>query len=356
MSLECSPLDSRERSNRGGPGALLVLASAAMKDDRFLLPLDDISLTPNEIVKTVGAGFAMGSADVVPGVSGGTMAVACGVYERLLVAISSINNKSIASLLRGDFKLLVQIVHFRFLACLFAGILSAVVVMVKIVGLPKLLISQPTYVYAVFFGLVLASIFLLGKTIPWGGKQIGTFVAGALFGWLIVTLVPMDMPGSPLYMFFYGTVAICAMLLPGISGSFILLMLGQYERVIGAIESLIHLEFSALAIVVPFGVGCLVGIGAFSRVLAWLLAHYHAPVVASLCGLLLGSLWRIWPYQHTTVELVRGKEKVVAATPYFPGEFSIAVLGLMALGLVAVFGIEALANARKSSEAAPGAS
>ncbi len=320
-----------------------------MKDEQFLLPLDDISLTPNDIAKTVGAGFAMGSADVVPGVSGGTMAVACGVYERLLVAIASINNKSLAALFRGDLKLVFELVHFKFLACLLGGILSAVVVMIKIVGLPKLLLTQPTYVYAVFFGLVLSSIFILGKTISWGGKQVGAFLGGTVFGFLVVTLVPMDMPGSPIHMFLYGAIAICAMLLPGISGSFILLMLGQYERVIGAIEALIHADVSALAIVVPFALGCLVGIASFSRFLAWLLAKYHAPVVAGLCGLLLGSLWRIWPYQHTTVELVRGKEKVVAASPFFPEHFSLSVAGLMVLGVVAVFAIEALAN-RRSQE------
>src|SRR5690606_22794114 len=132
----------------------------------------------------------------------------------------------------------------------------------------------------------------------------------------------------------------------------ILLILGQYERVIGAIESLIHMDFSALLIVVPFGLGCVVGIAAFSRVVAWLLRSYHAPVVAGLCGLLLGSLWRIWPYQHTLTRVVREKERVLQATPYFPESFEIPVLLLMLLGFGVVFLVEWLAGLQRRRQVA----
>jgi putative membrane protein len=197
--------------------------------------------------------------------------------------------------------------------------------------------------------LVLASVFVLGKKIAWTPAKFGSLSLGTVFGWLVVTLVPMEMPGGPAYMFGYGTVAISAMLLPGISGSFILLILGQYERVIGALESLLHLDFSALLIVVPFALGCLFGLAAFSRVVAWLLRRFHDPVVAGLCGLLLGSLWRIWPYQDTVTREVRGKVKVIEATPYLPDSWDPAVFILLVLGFAAVFLVEFLAGMRKKS-------
>jgi len=274
------------------------------------------------------------------------MAVACGIYEQLLGAIASINKSSITALLKLQIKQVLELVHFKFLISLFAGIFAAVVVMVKIVGLPKLLVSSPTLVYGAFFGLVLASVFVLGKKIRWNALRVGSLVVGTAFGFAVVNLVPMDMPGSPIFMFAYGTIAISAMLLPGISGSFLLLIMGQYERVIGALEDLIHLQFGALAIVVPFALGCLVGLGAFARVVAWLLGRYHDTVVAGLCGLLLGSLWRIWPYQEVITREVRGKIKVVQATPFFPESFSMTVLALIVGGIVAVFAVEFLADLR----------
>lgn len=319
---------------------------SSLDDERSSpLPITDIRRR-DDILKVAASGFAMGTADVVPGVSGGTMAVACGIYEQLLAAIASINGKSLGALARLQLKDFFAMVHFRFLVSLVVGLFTAVVVMVKIVGLPQLLITAPTLVYAVFFGLVLASVFILGKTVSWGLREVTCLVIGSGLGFAIVNLVPVDMPGSPLHMVFYGIVAISAMLLPGISGSFILLVLGQYERVMTAIEGLIHLDWSALLIVVPFAVGCLLGIGAFSRVVAWLLAHHHSPVVAGLCGLLVGSLWRIFPYQRTVTQEVRGKVKVVEATPYLPETWDLAVPVLVVLGFLTVFGVEYLATRR----------
>ncbi len=311
--------------------------------------LQDVEFSWATARHIVGSGFAMGSADVVPGVSGGTMAVACGIYERLLAAIATINAESVKALLKFQWRELLGLVHWRFLAMLFLGIISAVVVMVKIVGLPGLLVSHPTLVYSVFFGLVAASVFVLGKDIKWTVVAWVSLLFGTAFGWLVVNLVPMDMPGSPFHMFLYGVVAISAMLLPGISGSFILLILGQYERVIGAIESLLHLDFSALLIVVPFALGCLVGITAFARIVAWALRRFHAPVVAGLCGLLIGSLWRIWPYQETISREVRGKIKIVEAHPFIPETWDVSVPLLILAGFAIVFLVEFLAKRRTAS-------
>lgn len=300
--------------------------------------------------RIIASGFAMGTADVVPGVSGGTLAVACGIYERLLTSIASINARSLRALLTFQLREALWIIHYRFLLSLFAGLFTAIIVMVKVVGLPRLLVTQTTLVYSVFFGLVFASVFILGKKLKWTTGRAAWFALGALLGFLVVTRVPVNTPGGPLFMFGYGTVAISAMLLPGISGSFILLILGQYQRVIGALESLIQMDFSALWIVVPFALGCLVGLSAFSRFVAWLLRHHHDPVVAWLCGLLIGSLWRIWPYQHTKAILVRGKMRIVEAAPYMPEEWQILPIALAAAGFASVFLVEFLARARNKAE------
>lgn len=301
--------------------------------------------------RIIASGFAMGSADVVPGVSGGTMAVACGIYEKLLTSIASINPRSIQALLTLQLREALWIIHYRFLLSLFAGIFVAVIVMVKLVGLPKLLVTHTSLVYSVFFGLVFASVFILGRQLRWTPGRAGWLVLGTILGFVVVTRVPVNTPGGPLFMFGYGTVAISAMLLPGISGSFILLILGQYQRVIEALENLLHLDFAALWIVVPFALGCLVGLTTFSRFVAWLLRHYHDPVVAALCGLLLGSLWRIWPYQHTEAIEVRGKMRVVEATPYLPEDWQVLPFVLAVAGFLGVFLVEYLARLRK----APGA-
>ncbi len=312
----------------------------------------------SEAAPVLGSGFAMGSADVVPGVSGGTMAVACGIYEQLLAAIASINPLSIRAALKLDFSEVLRIVHYRFLVSLALGLFAAIVVMIKIVRLPELLLSHPTLVYSVFFGLVAASIFVLGKKVKWTGPQVLALVVGTAFGFAVVNMVPRDMPGSPFFMYLYGVIAISAMLLPGISGSFILLILGQYERVIGALKSLLHLEWGALAIVVPFSLGCLTGIVVFSRLVSWMLRKFHDPVMAGLCGLLLGSLWRIWPYQVTITRVVHEKIKVIKATPVLPESWQMTPLLLLVLGFALVFFIEFLAKKRSlalsSSSIRPG--
>src|SRR5690606_38629156 len=254
--------------------------------------------------------------------------------------------QSLSALVRLQVAEVLRLVHVRFILSLGLGLVTAVIVMVKVVGLPGLLLTHPTLVYGLFFGLVFASIFILAKKVARGPLPILSAVVGAAFGWGVVTLVPMNMPGSPLHMFLYGVVAISAMLLPGISGSFILLILGQYERVISSLESVLHGDASGLAVVVPFSLGCLVGIGAFSRVVAWLLRRFFDPVMAGLSGLLLGSLWRIWPFQDTVTQEVRGKIKVIEATPKIPEQWEVFPLVLIALGFALVFLIEFLAKQR----------
>lgn len=310
----------------------------------------DISWT--NAPRIVASGVCMGTADVVPGVSGGTMAVALGIYVQLLAAIASINARSIRGLLSLRWNEVFGVIHFRFLISLTLGILLAVIVMLRVVRLPYLLETQPTLVYAVFFGLVLASTLVLMRHIPsWTGLRVSVLALGALVGFLVVNLVPVNTPENPLFIFLCGVVAISAMLLPGISGSFVLLILGKYEYIIGQVEELLHLKLSALLVVLPFALGCLVGIAAFSRLLSWVLRNWHDTAIAGLTGLLLGSLWRIWPYQHLVRTQVRGKSKVIEATPFWPESIDGAVIGLAVFGLAVVLVIEQLARRRAASAA-----
>ncbi|MEM9692066.1 MAG: DUF368 domain-containing protein [Myxococcota bacterium] len=295
---------------------------------------------------TVFSGFCMGTADVVPGVSGGTMAVALGIYHQLLAAITSADKMAVASLLRFDLKALFGRVHWRFIGALLTGLALGLILMVKVVKLPLLI--GPTsdtrpLVYAIFFGMVLGSAVTLGTHIKtWGVVRPVAMVAGIGIGFLVVTRVPVDTPDHPAFIFLCGSIAICAMLLPGISGSFILLILRKYAFILGAVSAL------QLSVVAPFLAGCVFGLLAFSRVLKWLLDRYHDTVLASLIGLLIGSLWRIWPYQDLTVEIIRHKPRVLAATPVMPTGLEIThVLALLG-GLAFVVGIEFYAKRRSA--------
>ena len=311
-------------------------------------PIDQVGDTPlREAAYIVFSGFCMGSADVVPGVSGGTMAVALGIYERLIAAISSINKEALTALVKLQFKRVFEIVHWRFLCMLFAGIGLGIAIMVKLVKLPQLVMAssvQRPLVYAVFFGMVLASCFTLARHVKgwnvWRGAGAGV---GAAVGWLIVTRVPVNTPDHPLFLFFCGAIAICAMLLPGISGSFILLILGKYAYILGALGKL------QLGVILPFAAGCAVGILSFSRLLKWLLARFHDTVLAVLIGLLFGSLWRIWPYQHLTEIVVRHKPRVVGAVPFWPSSLDPVLLGGFVAGVVFVIVIEWYAVFRKGA-------
>lgn len=286
----------------------------------------------------------MGTADLVPGVSGGTMAVALGIYRQLLAAISSLGWPALRALSQGRLRDALQRVHLRFIACLGAGMVAAVVVMGKVVRLHEMVSTSPKPVYAVFFGLVLASAAVLIRGVRrWTTRQSVALGMGCAVGLAVVNLVPVNTPDGPGFIFFAGAVAICAMILPGISGSFILLILGKYEAIIGALLAL------DLSVVVPFALGCGIGLMSFARVLGRCLDRWHDTAIAGLTGLLLGSLWRIWPYQRLETAWIRGKEKVVSAEARWPDAFEPSVLALVAVGLLLVFGVEWLARRGRSS-------
>ncbi len=238
-------------------------------------------------------GMAMGAADVVPGVSGGTIAFISGIYEELLTSISSIKFSSIKLLKDKGFKVFWKTINGNFLMALVIGIFISILSLAKLIS--WLLENEPILVWSFFFGLVLASILFIGKQITkWTILSIVLFLVGALVAYYITTLQPLvSENSSPLFLFLAGAIAICAMILPGISGSFILVLLGAYKPVLDAIH---NRDFKLLAILAS---GAIIGLLTFSKVLKWLFNHYKNLTLAVLTGFILGSLNKIWPWKET---------------------------------------------------------
>lgn len=256
----------------------------------------------------------MGSADIVPGVSGGTMALILGIYTRLINAIRSFDVTFIKQLVTFRWKQALQTVDWKFMLLLLSGIACAVFFFTKIVPLQVYMFTDPELVYGLFFGLIVGSIFILAKAIKNFGWMHGLMIAlGTLIGYWVVTLVPTATPTSSLFIFFSGSIAICAMILPGISGSYILLILRKYDFILSAIGRLGSAEtWQSLMVLLPFALGAVIGLALFSRVLSWLLDRYEAQTLAVLIGFLIGSLYVIWPYQNRTYAQIVSKEEVVA--------------------------------------------
>ena len=220
-------------------------------------------------------GFAMGSADLVPGVSGGTMAFILGIYEDLLNAIKSFNTTSIRMVLRLKFTEFFEYVPLRFLIALGLGIGTALLLLS---GFLSRTLDDPSgrvLLFAFFFGLVIASIIAVGAQVRWSGLALLALVVGAVVAFAIVNALPAHIESTPVNLFISGMFAICAMILPGVSGSFILLILGQYDNVLSAVT---NRDFVTVGIVAA---GCVVGIVIFSRILSWLLRHYFHLTVAT---------------------------------------------------------------------------
>lgn len=238
-------------------------------------------------------GMAMGAADVVPGVSGGTIAFISGIYEELLTSISSVNFETLKLLKKEGVKSAWNAINGNFLISLVIGIFISIVSLAKLIS--WLLEHKPIMVWSFFFGLVLASILYIGKQITkWNSLTAFGLLAGAVVAFYITTLEPMiTANSSPVFMFLAGALAICAMILPGISGAFILVLLGAYKPVLEAIH---NRDFKLIAIV---AVGAVVGLLTFSKVLKWLFNNYRNFTLSILTGFILGSLNKIWPWKET---------------------------------------------------------
>lgn len=293
-----------------------------------------------DYVRLFFTGIAMGSADIVPGVSGGTMAFIMGIYEDLLHAIKSVGLDVIKLGLRFKIKEALDRIPLTFLIPLFLGIATAILSLVRIIT--HILDTDPEYLFAFFFGLVLASIVAIAARINhWRPAIIGALVAGTAIAVLIVTRTPSKVEANPLNLFFSGMLAIMAMILPGISGSFILLILGQYDNALNAVKNVEIVNILAL------GLGCALGLALFVRLLSWLLKHYHQTVIALLVGFMVGSLFKIWPWkdplQYCTDR--HGDQFVCKEANILPNfvssEFVLAVV-LCVIGFVIVTAIDHL--------------
>ena len=247
--------------------------------------------TPAEYLRLFFTGFAMGAADIVPGVSGGTMAFILGVYETLINAIKSFNVDAVRLALRFKLGQLFDHTSFRFLVALGLGLLSAVLLLSSFLSATMDDANGRVLLFSFFFGLVLASILTIGVKVRWSGSTAATFVVGTVAAFLIVNIVPAEANHSTPVLFVSGMIAITAMILPGISGSFMLLILGQYDYVLSAVSN------RDLPPVIVVGLGAVVGIIAFSRVLSYLLMRYYDLTVALLVGFMAGSLWKIYPWK-----------------------------------------------------------
>lgn len=261
-------------------------------------------------------GFLMGSADIVPGVSGGTMALIVGIYTRLINAIRSFDARFLKRLVRLKVRAALREVHWKFLFLLLSGMICAVFFFTKVVPLQVYMFTDPELIYGLFFGLIVGSVVVLAKAIN-GFRWVHglAIVLGTGIGYWVVTLVPTATSESPLFIFVAGSIAICAMILPGISGSYILLILRKYDFILTEIGKLgTSGTVSGLITLLPFIAGAIVGLALFSRILSWLLLRYEARTLALLIGFLIGSLYMIWPYQERTYTEIVTKEEVIGYT------------------------------------------
>ncbi|APD07767.1 hypothetical protein UJ101_02267 [Flavobacteriaceae bacterium UJ101] len=255
-------------------------------------------------------GLAMGAADVVPGVSGGTIAFITGIYDTLLESINNINPSLFTLFKKDGIAAVWKKINGNFLIALIAGIATSILSLAKI--LHYLMIHHPIPLWAFFFGLIVASIIYVGKEIQsWNISSILGLILGAVFVFYLSIMPPFGSSDSWWYLLLCGIIASCAMILPGISGSFILLLLGAYSVIISAISKLSSLDPEAIRIVALVGMGALIGLASFSRLLKFLLEKFHNSTIAVLTGFLLGSLWKIWPWKTTSEVFV--KEKGVLA-------------------------------------------
>ncbi len=250
-----------------------------------------MSRTIKDYVTLALKGMAMGAADVVPGVSGGTIAFIVGIYDELINSIKSINAHSLKLLFTGKIVSFWKAINASFLFSILLGIGISVFSLAKLIT--WLLEAHPIMVWAFFFGLVLASTWFVSKDIKeWNVKTIASFIVGAAVAYYITVATPAETPTNLLFIFLCGAIAICAMILPGISGSFILVLLGKYFYIMDAVKEL------KIGILLVFAAGALIGITSFSRVLSFALARFRNSTLALLTGFMLGSLNKVWPWKE----------------------------------------------------------
>lgn len=271
----------------------------------------------------VAKGFIIGASDIVPGISGGTLALILNIYEKFIYALAGLfAKKNLGLVLRFKFKSFFAVIEYKFLLALGFGILLAIFTLSHPIS--WLLENKPTYLWAFFFGLVSASIFFIrSKITNWPLSIWAVFLVGFVLAYMVAGLIPAQTPATPIYLFLAGAVAISAMVLPGISGSFLLVILGKYEQVLTAVK---NFDWLTLGI---FILGIIFGLAVFIKILSWLLKHYHRITFAALVGLMVGSLRKVWPWKIGEVNILPDKLNLD----------NLIILGLMALGFGAVLAL-----------------
>lgn len=298
----------------------------------------------SEYVLIFFKGMAMGAADVVPGVSGGTIALIAGIYERLLAAISACTPDKLLWLLRGRVREAWRAIDGTFLVSLLAGVLTSIAAFANLIG--YLLEAHPELIWSFFFGLILVSVYVVGREVRrWNIWTALLVLLGAVFAYMITVAGPLQWSAAPLMIFLAGAIAICAMVLPGISGSFVLVLLGLYATILGAVRSF------DLALLAVFALGCVVGLLSFSRLVSWLLQHARSATMALATGLLIGSLNKVWPWKQTlswrenskgAMEPVQQSNLLPSSYETLTGEpsFWLGGLGLMLAAIILVLSLE----------------
>jgi putative membrane protein len=296
--------------------------------------------TTKEYLSLSLKGMAMGAADIIPGVSGGTIAFISGIYEELIETINNVNFEAIKKLKNNGIKSFWTHINGNFLIALLTGIAISIMSLAKVIT--HLLETHSQLLWGFFFGLIVASVYIVGKQVnKWDINNIISLIIGSSIAFYITILNPMQKPDALWFVFLSGSIAICAMILPGISGSFILLLLGSYEFILVAIK-----DFK-LDVITIFGVGCITGLLAFSKLLNWLFKKYHDITIALLTGFLIGSLNKIWPWKETIQTRINSHGEIVPfiQSNVLPSNFEgdsniIEVILLSLIGLVLIYLLE----------------
>ena len=284
-------------------------------------------------------GMAMGVANVIPGVSGGTIALITEIYEELINSLKSFDKKALKLIISLDLSAFIQHTNLYFLLSVFGGSIASVF---SIASLFKyLFLHSPILIWAFFFGLIIASIYFVGKRIrQWNSSSILSLIIGTVAALSVSFIIPASENSNLFFVFLCGIIGISGMMLPGLSGSFILILMGNYELLM--VTAVTELNILLLSV---FVLGSAFGLISFSHILSWVLKHYKNQTLSLLTGFILGSLSIIWPWKEVADSIiVKGKEKVIAYHWYFPNELNTETILAVLLILVGIFSVYALEN------------
>jgi len=297
-------------------------------------------------------GIGIGAANVIPGVSGGTIALITGIFEELIVSLKSIDITAFRLMLKGDFRRFANHVNLDFLLIVFAGIFVSILTFAKLFEF--LFQEYPVFVWSYFFGLIIASVYFVGKTIQkFSLSTIVTFIIGTSLALIITFFTPGAKNDHVFYLFLCGIIAVCSMLLPGLSGSFVLILMGNYELVF--IESVNNMD---MRILLPVVLGAIFGLIAFSHALSWILKKYKDQTISLLTGFILGSLAMLWPWKKSIYQydslgeiIIRndGSQVIQAYERFLPQSFNteiILALVFMLMGILSITIVERIAVKR----------